>query len=286
MSVLSNRDLEFFDENGYVIARQAVSREQAEETARAICAFAQKDPDDPGTWYAEPPPGPAGPDGPGVPARKGTIMIEIYHHQTLWNNRTAPRVHRAFSQIFGSEKLWVSHDRASINPPSRDPGEQENGLHWDADLEDRPVAFGVQGVLYLNDTPAKQGAFVCVPGFHRKLEDWLERLPPGSRTYEGDDPPRRIGAEAGDLIIWRTALPHSAGINRGVRPRVAQYIAMEPARDDDKEASRICKDFWRRRLTGRYALGGRYRKGREHHESPTAELTPLGRKLAGVDPWD
>ena len=33
MSVLSARDLEFFDENGYVIVRQAVSREQAEETA-------------------------------------------------------------------------------------------------------------------------------------------------------------------------------------------------------------------------------------------------------------
>ena len=60
---------------------------------------------------------------------------------------------------------------------------------------------------------------------------------------------------------------------------------MEPARDD-KEARRICMDFWRRRLTGSYALGGRYREGREHHESPAAELTPLGRKLAGVDPWE
>ena len=286
MSVLSARDLEFFDENGYVIVRQAVSREQAEETARAMWAFARKDPDDPESWYAEPPPGPAGSDGPGVPARKGTIMIEVYHLQTQWNNRTAPRVHRAFSQVLGSEKLWVSHDRASINPPSRDPDEQENGLHWDADLEHRPVSFGVQGILYLNDTPPEQGAFVCVPGFHKKLEDWLDRLPRGMRTYEGDDPPRRIGAGAGDLIIWRTALPHSAGINRGARPRVAQYIAMEPARDDDQEARRVCVDFWRHRLTGKFALGGRYRKGREHHESPTAELTPLGRKLAGVDAWE
>ena len=286
MSVLSTRDLKFFEEYGYVIVRQAVPREQAEDSARALWAFAQKDPDDPESWYAEPPPGPAGPDGPGVPARKGTIMIEIYHQQTLWNNRTAPRVHRAFSQVMGSEKLWVSHDRASINPPSRDPGAMEKGLHWDADLQDRPVPFGVQGILYLNDTPEEQGAFVCVPGFHKKLEDWLDHLPRGSRTYEGDDPPRRIGAKAGDLIIWRTALPHSAGINRGTRPRVAQYIAMEPARTDDKEARRIRIDFWRHRLTGEFALGGRYGKGREHSESPTAELTPLGRKLAGVDLWE
>ena len=94
-----------------------------------------------------------------------------------------------------------------------------------------------------------------------------------------------MAGNAGDLIIWRTALPHSASINRGARPRVAQYIAMEPARNDDKKARQICIDFWRDRLTGRFALGGRYRKGREHHESPTAELTPLGRKLAGVDLW-
>ena len=172
MSVLSDRDLEFFDENGYVVARQAVSREQAEETARAVWAFAQKDPDDPGTWYAEAPPGPAGPDGPGVPARKGTIMIEIYHHQTLWNNRTAPRVHRAFSQIFGSEKLWVSHDRASINPPSRDPGEQEKGLHWDADLEDRPVDLRSAGRPLPERHPRETGGLRLRPGFHRKLEDW------------------------------------------------------------------------------------------------------------------
>ena len=141
-------------------------------------------------------------------------MIEIYHHQTLWNNRTAPRVHRAFSQVLGSEKLWGSHDRASINPPSRDPDPSDKGLHWDADLEDRPVGFEVQGVLYLCDTPEEQGAFVCVPGFHKKLEDWRDRL------------------------------------------------------------------------TGRFALGGRYRKGRENRDSPTAELTLLARKLAGVDLWD
>ena len=286
MSVLTTKDLEFFDEKGYVIARQVISREQAEDAARALWAFVAMDPDDSDTWYAERPPGPAGPDGPGVPARKGTGMIEIYHAQAQWNNRTAPRVYQAFSQVLASEKLWVSHDRASINPPSRDPDAEEHGLHWDADLEDRPVGFGVQGVLYLNDTPEEQGAFRCVPGFHRKLESWLDHLPPGSRTYEGDDPSQRVAGNSGDLIIWRTALPHTAGINWGTRPRVAQYIAMEPARDGDKEARQIHIDFWRDRLTGRFALGGRYRKGREHQESPTAELTPLGRKLAGVDLWN
>ena len=38
-----------------------------------------------------------------------------------------------------------------------------------------------------------------------------------------------IAAGAGDLIIWRTALPHGHSPNTGERPRVAQYITMSPA---------------------------------------------------------
>ena len=92
---------------------------------------------------------------------------------------------------------------------------------------------------------------------------------------------RRIGAEAGDLVIWRTALPHTASLNRGDSPRVAQYITMSPA-GDSEEARRKRTDFWQRRLSGL----GRYAEEREAREGKTAELTSLGRKLAGVDPWE
>ena len=40
ISVLTTKDLEFFHENGYVIARQVISREQAEDAARDLRAFA------------------------------------------------------------------------------------------------------------------------------------------------------------------------------------------------------------------------------------------------------
>ena len=269
MSVLSQQDLDFFAANGYVIARQVISREQAGRTARAMWDFTGMDPDDPETWYPDPPRG---------------IMVEIYHHQAQWDNRTAPRVHQAFSQIWNTERLWVSHDRASISPPSRDPDAEEHGLHWDMTLDNRPVAFGVQGVLYLTDTPAEQGAFNCVPGFHKRIEDWLDDLPPDVDPKQQDLlalGTRRVAAEAGDLVIWHKALPHTAGRNRGNGPRVAQYITMSPAGDDNEEARERRIAFWRERLSGL----GRHEKEREHHESPTAELTPLGRKLAGVDPW-
>jgi ectoine hydroxylase-related dioxygenase (phytanoyl-CoA dioxygenase family) len=70
-----------------------------------------------------------------------------------------------------------------------------------------------------------------VPGFHHRIEDWLNGLPPGA------DPQRqnleRLGAipvagKAGDLIIWHKALPHGSNPNRATRPRIAQYVAMYP----------------------------------------------------------
>ena len=94
--------------------------------------------------------------------------------------------------------------------------------------------------------------------------------------------PHRIEAEAGDLVIWHRALPHAAALNRGSVPRVAQYITMSPVGDDSEEARQGRINFWRQRLSGL----GRYEKEREHSELAAAELTPLGRKLAGVDSWD
>lgn len=267
MPVLSQQDIAFFDEQGYVIARNVIDRAQAERTAQAIWNFAGQDPDDSATWY---------PEGKG-------IMIEVYHQQSQWDNRTNPRVHEAFAQVWHDEKLWVSHDRASISPPNRDPDAKEHNLHWDMNIDDPPFGFGTQGVLYLTDTPAEQGAFVCVPGFHKKIKTWLKGLPKGAKPREQDLlalGTKRIGAQAGDLIIWRTALPHTASLNRGTGPRVAQYINMGPAPKNNPDARRYHVTFWRDRLAG-----FRYEKEREHHELPPAQLTPLGRKLVGLDPW-
>ena len=81
MPTLSQQDLDFFVANGYVIAPQVISPEQAARTARAVWDFAGMDPDDPESWYPDPPRG---------------IMVETYHHQSQWDNRTAPRVYEAF----------------------------------------------------------------------------------------------------------------------------------------------------------------------------------------------
>jgi ectoine hydroxylase-related dioxygenase (phytanoyl-CoA dioxygenase family) len=216
--VLTQAELAFWEENGYVVVHDAVPPENCEAAARAIYDFLAIDPLEPDTWYG----GKVG----------HTIWVPLLHHPALWANRNSPRIHGAFTQIWQRSDLWVNVDQAGFNPPERAgwefPGPH---LHWDVSLV-QPIPFGVQGILYLTDTAADQGAFTCVPGFHRIIEDWLNDLPAGA------DPRRQdlrsfhavpIAGRAGDLVIWHQALPHGASPNRSGRPRVAQYLMMRPS---------------------------------------------------------
>ena len=74
-----------------------------------------------------------------------TGMVEVYNHQYLWDNRQYPKVHQAFVDIWGTEKLWVTIDRANFNFPIRPGHEYKGFIHWDYDPETKPQ--NVQGVL-------------------------------------------------------------------------------------------------------------------------------------------
>lgn len=95
-----------------------------------------------------------------------------------------------------------------------------------------PFRFGTQGLIYLCDTPAHQGAFSCVPGFHHRLESWLAALPADTdpRRVDLTAQVRPIAAEAGDMVIWHQALPHGSSPNRGTYPRIVQYLNMYPVK--------------------------------------------------------
>ncbi|MBH8568217.1 phytanoyl-CoA dioxygenase family protein [Hymenobacter negativus] len=214
--VLSAVDLAFWAEHGYVILRAAVSKEQARATEKAVWEVLGMAPDDPATWYEK-------------PIGKG-IMMDFYHHPTLLENRQSKRIQKAFVQLWQTADLWKTTDRTSFNPPETATYQhQGTPLHWDMSLEP-PLHFGTQGLLYLCDTPAEQGAFRCVPGFHRKLESWLATLPAGTdpRRVNLDALAVPIAAEAGDFIIWHHALPHGSSPNHGTYPRIVQYLNMYP----------------------------------------------------------
>jgi len=215
--VFTPDEISFWEENGYIVLHDAVPQENCGVAVKAICRFLHMDLNDPGTWYGR--------------AQGHSIWIPLLHHPALDANRHSARIQRAFAQLWGRTDLWVTTDQSGMNPPERDgwkfPGPD---LHWDVSLA-LPIPFGTQGVLYLADVAPDQGAFSCVPGFHRKIGDWLERLPAGHNPRQEDLRKEAIpiAGKAGDMVIWHHALPHGSSPNRARLPRFVQYINMRPS---------------------------------------------------------
>ena len=228
--VLSEKQIRFWEENGYVVVKNAVPEENLSAMVESIWSFLEIDPGDQENWYAKTPRSSQYPDSPISQAG----MVEIYQHQSLWDNRQYPRIHRAFAQIWQTEKLWVSLDRANMKPPTRSQNPEWNNygmIHWDVDTSQQAIPFGVQGVLYLTDTAENQGEFQCIPGFHHTFYDWVKSQPvdrnPRVPNLNGLDV-KSIAGQAGDLLIWHRLLAHGNGHNAATQPRLAQYITMSP----------------------------------------------------------
>ncbi|HXF63961.1 MAG TPA: phytanoyl-CoA dioxygenase family protein [Caldilineaceae bacterium] len=271
--VLSAEDRAFWEENGYVVIHNAVPQANLDAVINDIWEFLGVDRNDPEAWYR-------------APISKAG-MLEMYHTQSLWDNRQYPRVHQAFADIWGTEALWVSFDRANMNPPARPDWDYQGMVHWDIDTSQNPIPFRVQGVLYLEDTAANQGGFQCVAGFHRRFAEWVKSQPadrdPWHPALEGLEV-KTIPGKAGDLLIWHSLLPHGNSRNRSNKPRLAQYITMYPAREDNEEERQYRIRAWQERLPPRGKAFPGDPRGFEKNRPP-AELTELGKKLLGLERW-
>lgn len=280
LRVLSEEDWQFWVDNGYVIVKNAISKEQASKSAAFIWEFEGKDPNDPNTWYKTPD------THHKMIELNNAGMVEVYNHQVLWENRQSPRIHQAFADIWGTEKLWVSIDRANLNFPSRPGFEHKGFIHWDYDPETKPQY--VQGVLALADqTDEAMGGFQCIPELYRTYDSWKLSQPADRNRFRPDITGfniTKVKMEAGDLIIFNSSLPHGIRPNQSDQVRIAQYITMIPA-DEDNEALRQWRiNAWQERLA---PDNDAYPGDPLHRERnyPVAELTDLGKRLLGLERW-
>ena len=259
-------NLQHLHEHGYVVVEQAVPREHVDALLGVLRDEAGLDVDDPATWDF------------------GSFSPPIWGHQAQWEFRQHPGVHGAFAQAYGQDALLVSQDGMSFKPPEEVAATRAAAalpIHWDRDpREPRPL---YQGVLYLTDVAADQGAFCGVPGVFEDLAGWLERHPDA-----GLDQPDLEGhaivpvpARAGDLVVFDSRLPHGNGANRADRPRAAQYVNYWPP--ELGASAQDCAELYRTGMAAPYLRG---RPGWDQAQPwPPAQLSPLGRRLAGLDAW-
>jgi hypothetical protein len=283
LRVLSQQDWEHWTTWGYVVVRDAAPHENVERLRTLLWEFQELDPADPTTW-----------NRPQLRQNQmtelnNTGMVEIYNHQYLWDNRQRERVYNAFVDIWDREDLWVTIDRANLNPPNG-PGREFAGfIHWDSDTTASPLPINVQGVIALTATDPEVGGFQCVPELFRTFDNWMMRQP------QERDPVRPdltglevkfVPMQPGDLLIFNTLLAHGIRPNRSKdRVRMAQYLSMYPAPDGNGATRDTRIRSWSEREHPRgYAFPGDPREWKKTRY-PRAGLNALGRRLLGLDPW-
>ena len=282
---LSIEDWNFWLHNGFVVIKNAVSREQAQKTADFLWEFEEKNPNNPESWYT------AARAEMQMKELQGTGMVEVYNHQLLWENRQTERVYNAFVDIWGTEKLWATIDRANLNFPIQPGFEYKGFIHWDYDPETKPQ--NVQGVLALADqTNLEMGGFQCIPWLYRNYDSWKQSQPEDRNRFQPDTKGLeehfvKVPLEAGDLLIFNSLEPH------GIRPnnskdkvRIAQYISMMPAEEENIALKEWRINSWKNRIAPEgHAFPGDPRNW-EQTKYNTAKLSTLGEKLLGLKSWD
>jgi ectoine hydroxylase-related dioxygenase (phytanoyl-CoA dioxygenase family) len=284
LKVLSEDDWKFWIHNGYIVIKNAVSREQASQTADFLWEFEEKDPNDQHTWYAPPR------AEMEMKELAGTGMVEVYNNQALWNNRQEQKIYEAFTDIWGTDKLWVTIDRANLNFPIKPGFEYKGFIHWDYDPETKPQ--NVQGVLALADqNDLDMGGFQCIPWLYRNYDSWKLGQPDDRDHFKPDvedlkEHIVKVKLDAGDLLIFNSTQPH------GIRPnlskdkvRIAQYISMMPAEEENDELRQWRINSWKNRIApSGYAFPGDPRNF-EQEKYDRAQLNELGEKLLGLKNW-
>ena len=285
LRVLTETEWQFWMEKGYIVIKNAIPKEQATATADFLWEFEEKHPHDPNTWYTTPR------AEMKMKELAGTGMVEVYNHQQLWNNRQTQRVYDAFVDVWGTEKLWVTIDRANLNFPIKKGFEYKGFIHWDYDPETKPQ--NVQGVIALSDqTDLDMGGFQCIPWLFQNYDTWKLTQAQDRNHFQPDitgleDKIEKVAMEAGDLLIFNSLLPHGIRPNRSNnKVRIAQYISMMPAEEDNAVLKAWRINSWKNRVAPEgYAFPGDPRKW-EQTKYSTAALSPLGEKLLGLNSWD
>ena len=284
LRVLNEEQWKFWINKGYIVIKNAIPREQAKSTADFLWEFEDKNPEDSSTWYTAPR------AEMKMKELAGTGMVEVYNNQYLWSNRQTKKVYDAFVDIWGTKKLWVTIDRANLNFPIREGHEYKGFIHWDYDPETKPQ--NVQGVIALSDqTDINMGGFQCIPWLYQNYDSWKLTQPEDRNRFQPDingleDKIEKVAMEAGDLLIFNSLLAH------GIRPnlsenkvRIAQYISMMPAEEDNEVLKQWRINSWKNRVAPEgYAFPGDPRNW-EQTKYKTAQLSSLGEKLLGLTKW-
>jgi hypothetical protein len=269
---LPAEDVDFFREQGYLVVRGVLGPDEARHFGRLVMDLLPRDLHIPEYWDSV-----AGRIKPyytpGNQTFDGPEFIPLYQHPTLYAIMAQLHGHPNLLVRDGSIGITIRNDAQTDGPMSQD-------LHLDPavpDIDDflfTPEEVEIGGCYYLTDVEPDGGGIRVVPGGPRIVEQEARAADRGRQLY---DKWRQIPhldtvevtGRAGDFVLMHHLMPHGASHNRRPITRLAQFLRY--FRDDQP-----------------YQLGerpGDPPAGKTYNDLQLAAMSPLGRKLFGVDPW-
>ncbi|NBO48766.1 MAG: hypothetical protein EBU80_03410 [Chitinophagia bacterium] len=129
----------------------------------------------------------------------------------------------------------------------------------------------------------------CIPELFRTYDTWKLTQPEDRNRFLPDTTgftPTKVKLEAGDLLIFNSLEPHGIRANNSEdKVRIAQYISMMPAEEDNLPLKEWRINSWKNRIAPEgYAFPGDPRNW-EQTKYETAVLSELGKKLLGLEKW-
>lgn len=267
-SVLSDAEVEQFWEQGYLLVKGVVSREEAAYYRDLILDLVPRDLRIPEHWHVA--------SGRIKPmAAPGNHTFDAPEFLPLFANE---KLYAVAAQLLRTPRLR-SMD-GSIGITMRNDAQRESPLsqtlHIDASVPTDVDNFAltleevqVGGCYYFTDVLPDGGGIHVVPGGHRRVEEEARADPRGRHLHQ--DWKRithmesiEVTGEAGDFALLHHLMPHGASHNRRPNPRVAQFMRF--VREDQTH-------------------GHGRRPPATYNDRQLAAMTPLARKLLGVEPW-
>lgn len=278
---LTSEQWDHWRQHGWVVVPDVIPADLCDEMAAVLWDYIEADPDDRSTWYSMPAHSSA------RPTRKAVSgMVEMYHHPVMWKIREHQRLYDVFVDLWGTEALWVTIDRANVNLPNTDGWHFEGFLHWDIDPVAHQAARNIQASVSLADAVAGSGALQIVPQLFDRWNEMAEtqRGAPNPKLPDTDGMEVvEVESTKGSLVLWDSRMVHGAAANTSDQARLAMYVSMVPAAPDRKDIL----DLRFASFHGRTAPAHDSMRGHpdEIDFCSAPELSPHGRRLLGLDPW-
>jgi hypothetical protein len=270
---LAQQDVDLFWQQGFLVVPGVLTRDEARHFCRLIMGLVPRDLDIPDHWHCA--------DGrikpfytPGNETFDGPDFIPLWQNPTLYDVMAQLIGYRHLQMNDGSVAITLRNTVPKDSPLSQDvhidPAVPE---HVD-DFLFTPEELEIGGCYYFTDVGPEGGGIHVVPGGHRIVEEEARGVPRGRQLYgRWQSVPHldtvEVTANAGDFVLMHHLMPHAASHNRNRTTRVAQFFRY--GRDDHPYP-----DLDR---------PGDPPAGKSFNDSQLKAMTPLGRRLLGVDSW-